>query len=76
MSESIAKKNQHELWPLLLLLLLLLLLQVYLFPCHGRNNQRFERLADGSLRFPGASQSSTLSQKMQAYLYPAGTWLC
>jgi hypothetical protein len=41
------ESNQHE-------LLLLLLLQVYLHPCHGGNNQRFERQADGSLRFPGA----------------------
>jgi hypothetical protein len=45
---TFTKKNQHE------LLLLLLLPQVYLWPCHGGNNQRFERLADGSLHLPGA----------------------
>jgi hypothetical protein len=45
-------------------LLLLLLLQVLLWPCHGGNNQQFERLADGSLRFSGeAPRQSTLVQR-------------
>ncbi|KAF6263528.1 ricin B lectin domain-containing protein [Scenedesmus sp. NREL 46B-D3] len=30
--------------------------QVYLHPCHGGNNQRLERQADGSLRFAGTNK--------------------
>jgi hypothetical protein len=43
---------------------LLLLLQVLLWPCHGGSNQRFERLADGSLRFPGETPTCDESSQL------------